>query len=381
MSTLSLLIKPVSGRCNMRCKYCFYNSLADNRSNKVFEVMSENTLENVVRKAFIYADECVSFVFQGGEPTLAGMDYYRSLISLQKKYNIRNIRVLNSIQTNGYAMDDGWADFLASNRFLVGLSMDGTKEIHDRNRLNAAGEGTYERVKAAAEILKRHNAEFNILCVVTKDVAINAAEVYNSLKSYGYLQFIPCIDGFNEGEQEYSLTAELYGAFLKKTFSLYADDFMRGKYVSVRNFDNYLNILRGFPPENCAMCGVCGSYFLIEGDGSCFPCDFYVLDQWKTGNINEQSFMRCERSEAALRFVDRSRHVSGECRECRWLNLCRGGCARDREPFVNGKMSLNRYCESYRELFNTSFETMRIIAEKISDSEADVRLLQPQTGL
>lgn len=365
MPPLNLLIKPASSLCNMRCKYCFYGDVSERRSFDSFGMMSENTLETLVKRAFEYADDRLCFAFQGGEPTLAGIDFYRKLIDLEKQYNTKNIAVSNSIQTNGYLIDDEWAEFFAKNGFLVGLSLDGTKEAHDSIRIDAAGKGTFDRVSAAAAVLEKHHVEFNILCVVNNFVARYPKKVYENLKKYRYLQFIACLDPFDGEKQIYSLKEDRYASFLKQTFDLYYRDIMSGNYVSIRNFDNYINILMGKHPESCAMSGFCTCYGVVEGDGSVYPCDFYVLDQWKLGNVNQNSIEEMLSSTTAKHFVEASLQVSQSCRACRYYPLCRGGCRRDREPFEGDMPPLNRHCKAYREFFEYSIDRMLEIAKAL----------------
>ena len=168
MPPINLLIKPASGSCNMRCRYCFYMDETSKREEENYGMMSLETLETIIRKALAETEGALDIGFQGGEPTLRGLDFYRKLIEIEKKHNSRGIRISPAIQTNGYLIDDEWAEFFAENHFLVGLSMDGHKDIHDANRLDATGKGTHSRVVRAAQILTRHKAEFNILVVVTR---------------------------------------------------------------------------------------------------------------------------------------------------------------------------------------------------------------------
>jgi uncharacterized protein len=327
--------------------------------------MSEETLENLIKKAFDYASGSATFAFQGGEPTLAGLDFYRKLLEFQKKYNVKNIPVQNAIQTNGYTIDEDWAKFLAENKFLVGLSLDGTRDIHDSLRLDAAGKGTFSRVEKTARLFQKHGVEFNILCVVNNFIARSPKKVYDSLKKYGFIQFIPCLDSFDGEKKVFSLTPERYTEFLKVTFNEYYKDFCAGKPTSVRNFDNYIGMLLGRPPENCAMAGVCTCYTVIEGDGSVFPCDFYVLDEWKLGNINKNSFEELICGDMAKKFVGVSTYRNEECKECYWYPLCRGGCRREREPIIDGTPSLNRFCECYKKFFEACYPKMEEIAIKV----------------
>lgn len=365
MSNLTLLIKPVSGACNMACKYCFYTDVMANRKTAEYGKMNNETLEILVKKAFEDADNFVSFTFQGGEPTLAGLDFYEHLIVLQKRYNRNHIQVYNAIQTNGYALDERWIDFFKKENFLVGLSMDGTRAIHDSLRVDRQGRGTFGRVERAARKMAETGIQYNILCVVNNFVARHPRQVFEQLKKYRYLQFIPCIDPFDGKREKYALSTERYTGFLKETFEQYYHCIMKNDYVSVRNFDNYIRILLGQPPENCGMSGRCAQYFLVEGDGSVYPCDFYVLDQWKMGNIHTDTFDELRSCTTVQRFIEESRHVQEECRTCQWYSLCRGGCKRDREPVVDGIPGKNRYCESYQEFFQYAYPKMRQIAKWI----------------
>lgn len=358
MPPLSLMIKPVSGLCNQRCAYCFYEDVSAHRTAKSLGRMDHDTLETLVRRALAYAEDAVSFAFQGGEPTLAGLDFYRDLTALQKKYNARGLRVHNAIQTNGLTIDDAFAAFLSENRFLVGVSLDGDRETHDGLRPDAACCDTYDRVMRGIAALERHGVEFNILTVVTRRLAERAQETFEAMARFGYLQYIPCIDGFDGVPGPYALSPVLYGEFLKTTFDCYERAHRRGKPVSVRTFDNLIQLLAGYPPEHCGMRGVCGRYYLIEADGSVYPCDFYVLDEWRLGNIREKSFHKLAKSEIGDRFIESSRYRDPACAACPWYPLCRGGCRRDREPFDAGRPGPNRFCESYRMLYAHAYGRM-----------------------
>lgn len=361
MPPLTLLIKPVSGLCNMRCSYCFYADVTKSREVSSYGIMSMATLENLVERAFEYAGRTtVSFNFQGGEPTLAGLDFYRELVGLQKRYGTDGIGVYNSIQTNGLLIDEEWSQFLAENNFLVGLSLDGTKAIHDENRLDAGGRGTYARVKKAAAMLKAAGAEFNILCVVTSAVARHGAQVFDALTGDGfrYLQFIQCLDGFGCPPSPYSLTAERWGDFLCTIFDRYYDNIVRGNYISVRPLDNFMELAAGIPPSCCGYSGRCDAYFVVESDGGVYPCDFYVLDRYRMGNINDSGFTVLRESEAAARFVAESEPVDAACSECEWYALCRGGCRRHREPQTVGALTLNKFCAANKRFFKYAYPRM-----------------------
>lgn len=364
------MIKPASGNCNLRCKYCFYHDLAANRQTKSFGVMGAETLEILVQRAFADAELACSFAFQGGEPTLAGLDFYRRFVALVSRYNVRKLKVALSIQTNGLALDRDWAEFLAANKFLVGISLDGPGEIHDLNRVDGRGEGSYARVMRAIDLLDRYKVEYNILFVVNAAVARHADRVLRFFEkhSFRYLQFIPCLDPLGEapGAHEYSLRPDRYAAFLKSAFDRWHGAFMRGEPVSIRHFDNLAGMVLGHRPEACGMSGECTCQLVIEADGGVYPCDFYVNDAWHLGNIRAHSLEDLRRSEKARFFVESSRHIDPKCKECRWYALCRGGCRRSREPFVDGKPSLYHYCSSMQDFFEHAGDGIMQVARVVA---------------
>lgn len=362
MPPLGIMIKPASSLCNMRCGYCFYADVSDHRQIYSYGVMTEETLETLVEKALHFATGQCSFVFQGGEPTLAGLDFFKRLIALEKKYDQKRAAIYNSIQTNGLVIDEEWARFLAENRFLVGLSIDGDAAAHDALRVDAKGEGTFRRVWRAARLLKKHGCEYNALCVVTGYTARHAVQIYNALKEHRYLQFIPCIEGFDGEMNPYVLTDEAYGAFLNTTFELYYRDYMAGSYVSIRQFDNYVQMLLGGEPENCAMRGVCTCNLIVEGDGSCYPCDFYVLDDWRLGNIKTEDIAQLLSCDKGKAFVAGSLSAAPECADCQFRSLCRGGCRRDREKMLGADLQLNRFCKAYKQFFDKNLDRLVEIA-------------------
>jgi uncharacterized protein len=365
-----MLIKPASSNCNLRCEYCFYHSLAENRQTDSYGIMDIDTLELLVKKALEYADHACSFVFQGGEPTLAGLDFFRSLTEFQKKYNAKKVQISNAIQTNGMVIDDEWARFLAENRFLVGLSLDGPKEIHDTYRTKPGGKGSFQRIMETVNRFNKYKVEYNILFVVTAYSARHAGKIYNFFKKHGfrYLQFIPCLDPLGEqpGGHEYSLTPDRYAFFLKTLFDLWYNDISKGNVISIRYFDNLVSMAMGYRPEACGMSGVCSCQFVVEADGGVYPCDFYVIDEWYLGDLRHSSFEEIVKSEVTNRFIEVSKHIDTRCRECKWFGLCGGGCRRDREPFEEGKPVLNRFCPAYAEFFEYAGDRILQLAKMFS---------------
>ena len=365
MPPLSVMIKPVSSSCNMRCSYCFYADVSAHREIANYGVMSRETMRQLVRRAFTYADGSVSFAFQGGEPTLAGVDFYREFLEEVRRHNTRGLQVSYALQTNGYTIDDELLELFAKNHFLLGISLDGLPEIHDALRKDSSGHGTWKQINQNIARIRNIGLEYNILCVVTAPVARSAKACWDALKGHQYLQFIPCIDEFDGKFSEFSLTPELYGQLLIDIFDCYERAFDAGRPVSERRFDNYMSMLAGMQPEACGMSGRCGLYFLSEADGSIYPCDFYVLDEWRMGNVHEMSFFRMEKTEASQRFRDVSLKLPEACFSCPWRGICRGGCRRDREPFMNGVSCVNRFCKSYQMFFEARMPRMKAMTQRL----------------
>ena len=354
MPPLSLLIKPASGSCNMRCRYCFYTDETENRAVASMGRMSPETIRLLVDKALDWADEDCTFAFQGGEPTLAGLDFFRGLTDYVSAHpNPKEIRIHYALQTNGYALNEDWAQWFAQNQVLVGVSLDGPKEIHDRYRVDREGKGTFQRVMTSIRLLERYGVQFNILTVVSAANARHGRQVYEFFRrqDFRYQQYIECLDPIGEipGGHDYSLTPQRYAAFLKAVFDAWYLDMKAGRYVYNRYFENLMMILSGQRPESCNLQGVCAPQWVIEADGSVYPCDFYALDQWRLGNILTDSFPEMEQKRQELGFIQWSRRLPEECRACRYVMLCRNGCRRNREPVTADSTEKNYFCDAYRE--------------------------------
>ncbi len=356
LRNVSFLIKPASSLCNMRCSYCFYFDESANREFASFGMMNHETLRSLVKAAFeeISPGGVISFAFQGGEPMLAGIDFFRDFISLEQEYKKPEVTVQHAIQTNGLLIDREWAAFFKENNFLTGISIDGDKALHDLHRIDAARKGTWNRAAQSFALLKSQGVEVNILCVVTGIAAKSPQKIYNAFKKLGaeYLQFIPCLDPLEEerGKQRYSLKPKEYGSFLCGLFDAWYLDWKSGRYVSVRLFEDYVHLFMGMRPSTCSTAGNCGSYFVVEGDGSLYPCDFYVLDEWKMGKIGENSLESIATGEVATRFLKEGMRKPEACSECRFVRLCNGGCRRDR-IFTENSVQ-NYYCEAFKTFFS-----------------------------
>ena len=368
MPPLSLLIKPASGSCNMRCKYCFYIDETENRTDSCTGRMSGEVVNLLVDKALNYASGDCTFAFQGGEPTLAGIEFFRNFAECVDSHpRSKELRVHYSIQTNGYDLNEEWAEWFASRQVLVGVSLDGPKEVHDRYRVDHKGKGTFNRVMAAIELLKKHNVDFNILTVVSGSNARHGRQVYDFFRKndFRYQQYIECLDPIGEvqGGHDYSLTPEKYETFLKSMFDGWYQDMKNGRYVYNRYFENLMMILAGQRPEGCNFQGFCSPQWVIEANGSVYPCDFYALDPWLLGNIATDSFEEMEAKRAACGFVELSRPLPEDCRNCRWLMLCRNGCRRNREPLGPDNSGKNYFCSAYMNFLEYAYPKLMEILQ------------------
>ncbi len=366
MPPISVMMKPVSGTCNMFCDYCFYCDIMQKREQASYGFMSLETMKNTIRKTIPYTESGVSYLFQGGEPTLRGLDFYNKAVEYQKQYNKNGIRISNSFQTNGYAIDEKWCQFFKDNDFLISISVDGTKEIHDTYRHTKNGCPTYDRIKQSTELLDWYGVKYNVLTVVNQKVAANIKEIYKEYAKNGwkYQQYIACLDPMDEphGQKEYSLRPAQYGEFLIELFNLWYEDCQKGKQPIIKQFENYIGILCGYQPETCEQQGKCGIKTVVEADGSVYPCNFYVLDSHYLGNLNNCRMDWINERRKQIGFVEHSLRLSEECRECQYYSICRGGCQRSRDSDNKTGLYHNYFCESYQMFFASCYEKMKEIA-------------------
>ena len=370
MPPISVLVKPASGSCNMRCRYCFYTDETENRTVPSMGVMSIETMKTMVDKALIFADGDCSFAFQGGEPSLAGLPFFRALTDYVKDHpNPKKVRVHYSFQTNGYNLNEDWAKWFVENQVLVGISLDGPKEIHDRYRVDHAGKGTYQKVMSSIQLFNKYHVDYNILTVVTSATSRHGQQVYNFFKKndFRYQQYIECLDPIGEvqGGYEYSLTPERYEEFLKTTFDSWYLDMKSGRYVYNRYFENLMMIIARQGAESCNMRGVCGAQWIIEADGSVYPCDFYALDEWYLGNINQDSFETMEQQRQTLGFIEWSKQIPEDCKNCRYFGLCRNGCRRNREPVTSTSTQKNYFCSAYKNFIEYAYSRLAEIYQML----------------
>lgn len=378
MKNVNLLIKPASSLCNLRCEYCFYEDEAQNRTQRSMGVMKEELADELIRQVFeaVDPDGAVSFAFQGGEPTVAGLPFFRHFAEKVKQYRPPRVRISFAIQTNGTLLNEDWAQFLKAEGFLVGLSVDGFREAHEAHRVDAEGNGTWKRVLTAKALLDQYAVDYNALCVVTGHCARHPEKAYGSLKNLGfrYIQFIACLDpiGHDRGQEPWSLTPERYGRFLCRVFDLWYRDWVQGNYHSIRLFEDYVHVLLGDGASTCATCGKCGAYLVLEGDGSAYPCDFFVLDHWKIGSIGEMTIADMAASEKTAAFLHWGSVKPVECAACPYGVICNGGCKNDWYTDETG--SHNYFCASFRELLDHALPRLQQIARAELAAKRQLRL-------
>lgn len=364
MKSISVMIKPSSGMCNMHCDYCFYNDEMRNRKQANYGFMSEETLRNVIRRTLTKADYRANYIFQGGEPTLRGLRFFQEVIKLEKQYNRNQVFVQNYLQTNGTLIDEEWCHFLHDNQFLVGISIDGLQFIHDRHRKSKKDNGpTFNRAFHATELMNRYDVNYNILTVVHKDVADNIERIYTAYHQYGwkYQQYIACLDPLGErnGETDYSLTPDAYKRFLIQLFELWYQDALKGKQPYIRQFENYIGILMKVRPEACDQTGRCNIQYAVEADGSVFPCDFYMTDEFYLGNFNHDQISTIDSKREETGFIEKSLRLNEQCRNCTYYLLCGGGCQRNRIIDQFTESYVNTYCSSFRGFFDVCLPRMK----------------------
>ena len=360
----SLLIKPVSADCNMNCSYCFYHEKAFLYPQSKVHRMSDSVLERLIKSYMDLDIDHFIFGWQGGEPILMGLDFFKKVTDLQKKYGRDGAYVSNGLQTNATLLNDEFAKHLHSYNFLVGVSLDGPEYIHNYYRKFYDSRGSYKNVMDNIESLKRNNASFNILTLVNNSNVTNAKELYSFFKQKGYFyqQYIPCVEFDNNGNLEsFSIKAKQWGNFLCELFDCwYPDDFDQ---VSIRLFDSILYYLIKGKYNTCDMDRKCSSYFVVEYNGDIYPCDFFVQKDLKLGNIMQNSWQEIISSHNYMLFGNIKEKYSPTCRDCRHLYLCNGDCLKFRDCSLENPTRLSFICKGWTKFYDYSIDRFKKIAK------------------
>ncbi len=370
-----IMMKPRGAICNLDCEYCYFLSKEFMYPGSRFR-MADDLLEEYTRQ-YIEAQRVpeVTFAWQGGEPTLMGLPFFERAVALQQKYRKPGMTIHNALQTNGTLLNDDWCHFFHQHKFLIGLSVDGPKHLHDAYRVDKGGNPTFDKVMAGMHLLEKHRVEFNILTTVHAANAPHPLAVYRFLRDEAktqFMQFIPIVErenetGYQEGDQptNRSVTAEDYGRFLCAIF----DEWVRRDVgrVFVQIFDVALAAWTGHRPGLCIFEETCGNALAMEHNGDLFSCDHFVEPAYRLGNIQEIPLIEMVASEQQRKFgLDKRDTLPQYCLECEVRFVCNGGCPKDR--FIDtpdGEPGLNYLCAGFRTFFNHINRPMQIMADEL----------------
>lgn len=360
-----ILIKPASSECNMRCRYCFYSDVSTHRERKSFGVMTKETVLALVRKTLSYADGgVVTYAFQGGEPLIAGETFLRSFSGTVDAWNLQHSPIHYSLQTNGTLLTDSMCAYLKEHNYLVGVSLDGPRGLNDANRIHRDGKGSFDCIRQGIALLRKYDVPFNILAVMTHLTAEHLSKLRLFFENYSLddLQFITCLEPFDTEpfSSGYAMSNDDYYEINKMLFDWYLERNRAGQRLSIRHLDNLMNTLGGYRPEMCSALGYCTGQLVIEGNGNCYPCDFYCDDTHLLGNIRTHSLEEMSTGSVMQQFIEVSRHVDDACKKCPVGSLCRGGCRRERDVYNRGVLDRNIYCEGRKKFLQYVLRELNI---------------------
>ncbi len=362
----SLLIKPASAVCNLDCEYCFYlDRAADPYQDLPGRRMTEETLERLIDSFVFYSFPNSVFAWQGGEPTLAGPAFFEQACRLQEQRGRPGQTISNALQTNALLLDERWCELFKQYNFLLGVSLDGPEQMHDRYRFNKQGKPTWRKVMNAVELLQKNKVEFNLLCVLSRANVEHPRELYKFYASMGvqHIQYIPLAEFDGLGQPlPFTITPEQYGRFLVETFDLWWPD---RRKVRIRFFDNIAEALAGMKPGNCTMHETCDSYVVVEYNGDVYPCDFFVEKSWKLGNTNVDSFAEISRRQQRYSFAVKKTLATPECQVCEFQSVCHGGCPKLRHGPHRRFEDLDYFCAAYKMIYAKSVPKLKPEVEKI----------------
>ena len=362
----SLLVKPASADCNLHCTYCFYLETCDLYPEPERHRMSDDVLDRVIRTYMATGQSVYSFVWQGGEPLLMGLDFFRKVTDFQKKYGGPGVAVSNGVQTNATLIDDALAEHFARYRFLVGCSLDGPRDIHDTYRRSRSGRPSHARVLKGLDTLRRHHVDVNVLVLVSQANVTRGRDVYRYLKDQGltYHQYVPCVEFDRVGRpQPFAVDGREWGDFLCEIFDLwYPRDIHT---VSVRHFDSILQKMLDGSANVCTLGDNCCQYFVVEYNGDVYPCDFFVREDLRIGNIMNGSWEDMLDSPKYLGFGSSKASWHSECDRCDCLDFCMGDCLKHRMYGDHTPENLSWLCVGWQQFARHTREKFRALANQM----------------
>jgi len=369
MTPFTLLIKPSGSDCNIDCTYCFYKS----RSPEVGsgrQRMTFDTLETLVRQYMGLGFPVPGFAWQGGEPTLMGVEFFRKAVECERRYGRSGQQVSNTFQTNGVLLDETWCRFFRENLFLLGISIDGPERFHDVYRLDHAGRGTFARAMRGISTCREHGVEFSVLILLNDRNVAHPDDLFRFVveNRFGYVQFIPCIerDPLTRRRAPFSITPRQYGDFLSRLFDLWCD--YGPDRLNIREFDSLTTRFVLGHPTICTYSRECGGFLVVEHTGDAFSCEFFVGPEWRLGNIRETPIEDLAGAEARLAFARSKEDLSGRCRRCPHLEICWGGCLKDRTRMGDGSARRESYfCDGYLRFFDYARPRIEEIAAAVRE--------------
>ncbi len=385
-AAFQVMIKPIGSKCNLNCAYCYYLEKEKLYKDHKSFILNEDVLEQFIKQNIELQEvPLVQFLWQGGEPTMLPIDYYKKALEFQEKYAGKK-RIENIFQTNGTLLDDEWCRFFKLNNFLIGISIDGPKELHDRYRVDRSGKPTWEKVMNSIQKLKDFGVEFNTLSVINDVNSKHPLDVYQFLKEIGsqYMQFIPIVEQIADDVPEHELSLvfpeylgdahlspwsvepRAFGNFLIQIF----DEWVRKDVASyfVQQFDAALANWIGEMPGLCVYSKICGEGPCLEHNGDLYACDHFVYPEYYLGNIMEKNVKELAKSDTMIDFgQQKEKSLPLQCIECKYRFACNGGCPKNRISVTNdGEKGLNYLCEGYYNFFNHVHPYMQYMADQLA---------------
>jgi uncharacterized protein len=373
-----LLWKTVSEDCNLACDYCYYSHVAGRPAG--VRVPAPDLLEHVLRDYVTTCGGWASVVWQGGEPLMAGLPFFQRVVALEAQYAPRGTVLSNAVQTNGVLINDAWAQFFATYRFFVGVSLDGPEAMHDARRVDAAGRGTFRRVRSGLEYLRQRSVAFNVLTVVGPHNVNRGTELVDFYRAerLEWVQFLPEMAFHAQRPNDpgrYAITPQQYGDFLCTVFDGWYQDGHPDFHV--RFFDDVLQGYLHQTPEICTMQAQCPPRLVVEVNGDLYPCDFYLDPSWKLGNARRMPLREALRSPVYNRFQALKPAVPQMCRTCPWWSVCRGGCPRNREGMGTAEAAPDYFCAAFQKFFAYADGRLRRLAERLRGPASGTRRSAP----